>query len=226
MIFLGEQMKNLILTTALCALGVSGAQAADFSYSGTFVNDNDVQRFDFSVTAASTITLRSYGYAGGTQADGTVVAAGGFDPVLTLFTGAGAFIEDQDDGSNVPADPVTGSFFDVNLEVDLDPGSYFVTITQFDNFLIGSTFDDGFTYDNQPSFRVFCATGIFCDVNDESRTGDWAFDVLNVDVATIPTDPTGPTGPNPGIVPLPAGLPLMLAGLGALAWVRRSKSKG
>ncbi len=54
-------------------------QAADFSFRGNFSTDDEVHLFNFSVGATSTVTLKTLSYAGGTQADGTVISAGGFD---------------------------------------------------------------------------------------------------------------------------------------------------
>ncbi|MGZ2256911.1 VPLPA-CTERM sorting domain-containing protein [Roseobacter sp. A03A-229] len=39
----------------------------------------------------------------------------------------------------------------------------------------------------------------------------------------VVTDPNDPIDPNPAPVPLPAGLPLLLSGLGAFGWVRRGR---
>jgi len=64
------------------ALSLSGlASAADLSFQGSFDSDDAVQIFSFNVGAASTVTLRSLGYAGGTNANGGIVARrGGHQP--------------------------------------------------------------------------------------------------------------------------------------------------
>ncbi len=82
----------------------TGALAApqDFSFRGTFGADDEVALFDFTANGASTVTLRTYSYAGGTQADGTPIAAGGFDPILTHFDGTGLLI-DASTETTVPA---------------------------------------------------------------------------------------------------------------------------
>ena len=46
------------------------SKADNFSFTGSFAVDNDVQLFNFSVTAPSTVTLRTWSYAGGTNAAG------------------------------------------------------------------------------------------------------------------------------------------------------------
>ncbi len=109
-------MRLTKLFVALLALSVSSAvcRADDFSFTGNFNSINDVQLFTFSIGATSTVTLRSYGYAGGTNSAGTVIAEGGFDPILALFQGTGpgaVYIDQNDDGGSgqVPADSVTGA---------------------------------------------------------------------------------------------------------------------
>lgn len=174
----------------LTCLGPASAAPSDFSFTGLFAADDDVQRFDFTAGGSSTVTLRSYGYSGGTQANGNVVASGGFDPILALFDGAGNLIQQHDDGPDpVPADPVTGSRFDTNLSLALAAGDYFVTIMQFNNFFIGLPADDislGFGREGDPTFTsdYGCPNGQFCDLTAANRTNEWAFDILGVESAS------------------------------------------
>ncbi|MBU2993524.1 DVUA0089 family protein [Octadecabacter sp. 1_MG-2023] len=218
-------MKKFLSTIAATALMASAAHAATFSFSGEFVNDNDVVIFEFQVGALSDINLRSFSYGGGTQADGNVVAAGGFDPILTLFNSTGGLINSQDDSSNTTPDPITGNTYDVNLDVfALAAGTYSVAVSQYDNFNAGGNLSDGFFYDgagneNFTAGIASCSNAIFCDVSDTNRTGAFAFDISGVDDAIIVVDPT------PNVVPLPAGMPLMLAGIGAFAALRRRKNR-
>src|SRR5438309_8531640 len=115
----GYAMKKfaIILTAATLALSGAPAAAANFSYTGTLSNPDQVLLFDFVVGAPSTVTLRTYSYAGGTNAAGTVIPRGGFDPILALFDASGNEINQNDDGGgNVPADAVTGANFDTFLQ--------------------------------------------------------------------------------------------------------------
>ncbi len=126
--------------------------------------------FSFTAGGSSIITLRSYSYAGGIQANGNVVSAGGFDPILALFDSAGNFIDQNDDGNStiIPTDPNTGSFFDTELSVNLTAGDYTVAIMQFDNFAAGPTLSDGFTITGNAFFTAAlggCSNGQFCDVS-------------------------------------------------------------
>lgn len=209
--------KKVLCSAALAATMVLPAQAANFSFTGTFAADNDVQIFSFSVGVASTVTLQALSYGGGVQADGNVVSAGGFDNILSLFdANTGELLDSNDDGTLAQTDPTTGAAFDSSLEILLNAGDYLVAVTQYDNFASGSFLSDGFNYDS-PGNETFtsiqgCSNGIFCDVTGDNRTNAWAFDILNVDVA-VDTSP----------IPLPAGMPLMLVGVGAFAAARRLK---
>ena len=196
------------------------ADAASFSFRGNFAGDADVLQFVFNVGALSTVTLRSYSYAGGTMADGTVVNAGGFDPILALFDGVGNKLNEYDDGPDtVPADPVTGLFFDTNLVTSgLTAGTYTATFAQFANFF-GTTLAGGASEASSTfTSRYGCSNGQFCDASGYNRASFWAFDVLGVESAIV-------IDPNPSTVPVPATLPLLAAGLGMLGFgLRRRKS--
>jgi len=217
-------MRSKVLRAAAAvvaaALYAGSAQAANVSFTGSFAADDSVQLFNFSVGALSTVTLRSYSYAGGIQANGNVVAAGGFDPILALFDGAGHFIGQNDDGAGVPADPVTGRHYDTLLQTSLAAGNYIVSVMEYNNFAVGANLSDGFVRDGQGNFTpafTGCVAAAFCDVSGAVRTNQWAFDILNV------TDATEVGGVS--TVPIPAALPLLasaLAWLGFFGYRRRS----
>jgi hypothetical protein len=198
-------MAVAVLVPIIAAPGI--ARADNFSFTGSFSRDDDVQLFNFTVGATSNdVILRTWSYAGGTNAAGQVIPEGGFDPILALFDSTGALIGQNDDGGdNVPADSVTGAQFDTFLELTtLAPGTYTVAVMQYDNFANGPNLSDGFARTGEPNFTLDFApagsTGFFWDVTQHQRTGNWAFDILGVNSA--------------GIVPEPSSL--VMGGIGGL----------
>jgi len=198
-----------LAATAMIALAAP-ASATDFSFVGTLANDDQVLFFDFTVGALSSVTLRTYSYAGGVNAAGAVIARGGFDPILSLYDlGTGAKIAFNDDGGplRVPTDSVSGEAWDTFLLVnDLAAGSYRVAVSEYDN--TGPATLAG----------VFHGTDSvgFADVSqvaNNPRDGHWAFDVLNVQSAS-----------QVGVVPEPATWGLLIGGFGLTgAMLRRRR---
>jgi hypothetical protein len=202
--------------TLLCILALlvfsAVSRADNYSFTGNLTGINDVQSFTFSVGAGSNVVLRTWSYAGGTNAAGTFIPSGGFDPILALFQGLGPtaqYIGQNDDGGgNVPADPVTGAHFDTYLAVNnLVPGDYTVTIQDYANFANGPTLGDGFSGHGVTG-------GIFMDVTGHDRDSHWAFDVLGVESAQS----------QPGVTPEPSTYLLLgSALLGLVLIIRRQK---
>jgi len=200
----------------MLTLSASGVYALDFSFTGNFTNDNDVQLFNFSVGAPSTVTLRTWSYAGGTNAAGQVIARGGFDPILALFGSTGGFINKNDDGgSDVPADSGTGARFDTYFSSLLIAGNYQVSVMQYNNFANGPNLSDGFEQDGNINFTAAFPpghTGFFWDLTSDQRDSHWAFDILGVNQAS-----------QGGQVPEPATMLLLGSGLIGLAGYGRKK---
>lgn len=210
-------MRLTKLFIAVVVLSVSSAvcRADNFSFTGNFNGINDVQLFTFTVGATSTVTLRTYSYAGGTNSAGQVIAEGGFDPILALFQGTGPTaiqIGQNDDGGcgAVPHDSVTGQCYDTYLQLtNLDAGDYTVSIQDYANFANGPTLGDGFD-------GGALTGGTFIDFTGHNRDNHWAFDVMGVESASTP-----PTSP----VPEPSSIALLGTGLaGLVTAVRRRMS--
>jgi hypothetical protein len=199
------------------------AAATDFSFTGNFTRDDDVQLFNFTVGAPSTVTLRTWSYAGGTNAAGDVIARGGFDPILALFDGTGALVGQNDDGGcgNVAQD-ISGQCWDTFFSSALDAGSYTVAVMQYNNFANGPNLANGFSRQGQGNFTpAFSQCGAnqsaFEDVSGSAACGrdsHWAFDILNVGDAVVVGN----------AVPEPSTWAMMLLGFGAMGFsVRRAK---
>ena len=190
-------MTNRIFAALAAALLASSAQAASFSYTGSFTQDNGKAGYSFTLGSAGTVTLTSLGYAGGTNAAGQTIAAGGFDPVFTLYNSSGFDIAEVDDGTG--PDPV--------YSATLGAGTYTLYLTQYNNFGPASL-PGFFAFDGQPNFR-----GGFVDFYGNERNGNWALDISGVDSVTT------------AAVPEPAAWALMLAGFGLVGSAARRRQR-
>lgn len=216
-------LATALLFGGVLAGGVAQATTQDFSFTGTFNQDDNVQLFHFTANGLSTVVLRTWSYAGGTNAAGQPIAQGGFDPILALFDGMGNYIDQNDDGGcgRVAADSVTGQCWDTYLSSTLAAGNYTVSIMEYDNFANGPNLSDGFEQDGRGNFtnggNFFCNNGLpFCDAGGHTRENFWAFDVLGVEGATA--QPPATNVPEPGSLGM-LGFGSLVAGW--LLWRRR-----
>jgi len=179
------------------------------SYFGAFTQDDNQQTFQILVGDPTTITLQSWGFAGGTNAAGSVIPAGGFATVLSLFDPSGLLVT-SDTGGTAPdgctprnIDEATGFCLDAYVsESVLTSGSWTAVLTEFDNTANGPALADGFTQDGAGNFN-----NGFQLFYTFQRTGNWAVDI------------------NDGYTPEPAAAWLTLAGLGFLARYRRRRKE-
>jgi hypothetical protein len=175
--------RALILAFGSALLLSVGAVRADvISITGSLATADDVYTKIFTLTQVSKVTIQSWGYGGGTNASNVVIPSGGFDPSVALFLGSGpsAILFDfNDDGTCPPGsfDIVTGGCLDSNLmETGLLPSTYTLTLTVSPNFPNGPTLADGFT-----------GGGDFVDVFGDSRTSNFAVDIITTPaVAAVP----------------------------------------
>jgi len=194
-----------ILPVLAAAMGV--ASASVISLTGTLNTAEDTFETTVSVATAGTVTLQTWGFGGGINAAGMVIASGGFDPLVAVFAGTGSgatILNGSSDGlSNYssftgcpPAGTVTiGSFAgqcgDITMVMSLSMGTYTVILSDaeyipnaiFDN----GTFGEGFT-DLTPGTLPLqtCADQNNC-VND---TANWALDITTPGVSVAAPEPS------------------------------------
>lgn len=101
----------------LCALASTHALAATLpiSLSGTLDDDQDVQWFEARVDYKHVVSLATRSYAGGANASGDVILAGGFDPAISIYTKQGKKLAFNNDYLGAPADPGNGNSYDAGL---------------------------------------------------------------------------------------------------------------
>ncbi len=132
--------------------------AATVSYTGTLATPENIFTQVITVPVAGTVTLQTWGFGGGTNAAGTVIGAGGFDPLVGFFSGTGAGAQIVDATSDIltnygsytgcpPAGTVTigafaGNCGDVTMKFAVAPGMYTVILADGD-YIPQAVYDNG-----------------------------------------------------------------------------------
>jgi hypothetical protein len=218
---LGGELMRLSrygLVVLVFCLSVGVASAGNFSFTGTFVQDDQLEIFLFTAPSAGAM-LRTWSYAGGTNANGQIIPAGGFDPILTVFDATGGltnsspFVDNNNDGAGVATDLTTGNAFD-SLLLLANPGTYALVLSQNDNFANQPTFGDGFHEQGNGNFTAaYCGGQSFCDITPAQRNGNWAVDIVGAGTAIDITAPE------------PGSILLWATGIASLALLRRRRTQ-
>ncbi|CAM3882497.1 DVUA0089 family protein [Roseateles saccharophilus] len=162
------------------------------SYTGTLTGADDslTGQIVLSLSGASTVTLQTWGFGGGTNAAGVNIQAGGFAPFVGVFSGTGDSAQIVDGSSDIlsnyggysgcpPGSEATigaaSVCGDLHMSFDLGPGVYTVLLTNgtyLPNAVFGGgQLGDGFT---DLSGGVF-QTCVGLDCLDGSAK--WALDI-------------------------------------------------
>jgi hypothetical protein len=191
-----------VLSLAIGSIAASDAKASVvepsvFSFTGALQSSSDTVSFEFMVNVVpSYITLRTFQFGGGVQGDNNTVAAGGFDPYLTLFDSVGNIIAANDD-----IDFDNGLFDSLIQYTITTVGKYRLEMKVSDKVQSAGSYFAGI---------AVCDSGQQCSGFASQFQSNWALDITGnvVKPTVIPT-------------PIPAGLPLLLGGLAAFGLMRR-----
>jgi hypothetical protein len=196
-----------MLLSAVCLLTATASGSSFLSYVGTFGAADDVLEESFTLTSADTNNIQTWSFGGGTNAAGHLIPAGGFDPLVALFSGlppsADIYVDssgnpfvDADNLSNPPYSPGgncppagfvtigagTGASIcgdDFMKIVNLAAGVYTLVLTDANN-------QPDAIYDNGSLSEGFSNSGVFQTCNQTSegltcvgRSAGYAVDVVS-----------------------------------------------
>jgi hypothetical protein len=215
-------MKLAIFVVGLLVTVVAFADTV--SYTGILSSPEDTWETNATLSTAGTLTLQTWGFGGGTNAAGTVIPAGGFDPFVGVFDSSGNLIQGTSDVlSNYTSFPgcppaglvtigsVPGNCGDITMSLPLAAGTYTVLLADAEN--IPNAIFDSPSYGNLSEGFTDLTGGAFqtcADLTDcNNDTANWALDVN--------TPPSVTATPEPGA--------LVVCGLGWMAMVATWKLK-
>jgi hypothetical protein len=191
--------KFLCLFFALFLIATFGrANAATLTFTGSLTADDSVFTYTFTTASTQVFNFYTTSYGGGVNLNGTITPAGGFDPVLTLFStttgnvlGFGGGTGTCQGSSHIA--PATGLCEDASFSETLAAGAYTLDLTEFPNVAIGQL-ADGFLFAGDHTI-----TGDICGVSGGTflesdvapcaqRTSSYAVNVSST--SPVPEPPT------------------------------------
>jgi hypothetical protein len=135
-----EVKRNRVwLAIAVLGFGARMYGSVTYSYTGTLSTAESVYEQTFTLDVTQDVAIETFGFGGGVNGQGAPIAAGGFDPLVALFSGTGAaatIVTDTFGNPIAGADTLTG--FSGNC-----PPAGFITIgTGSGNSVCGDVFLD------------------------------------------------------------------------------------
>jgi len=194
-------MKRYFLLMALAG----SAFASTISYTGTLSSPEDVFETSATLNSAGTLTLQTWGFGGGTNAAGTSIPAGGFDPFVGVLDAGGNLIQGTSDSlTNYPSfmgcppagtvtiGSVPDNCGDIKMSLALGAGTYSILLTDADYFptaITGTPYGnlgEGFTDFTGGAFPLTTCADL-SDCNND--TANWALDVTTTTTSGIAAIP-------------------------------------
>lgn len=193
------------LLTVLFFAACSAAPAATLSYTGSLDSPEDYFLTTVTLHSTDNLILQTWGFGGGINGNGTPIPAGGFDPLVAVFSGAGPSATIVDGSSDIlsnygsytgcpPAGTVTigssiGNCGDLTMSFVLPAGTYTIILSDagyipnalFDN----GTFAEDFTDLTGGVFQT-CVDAQNCITG----TSNWALDISGRTLTATPEPST------------------------------------
>ena len=232
---IGSKQVLLLLAISFARIGMS----ATVSYSGTLASAEDIFETTVTLSGPGSLTLQTWGFGGGTNAAAMAIPAGGFDPLVAVFTGTGGganFVEGVSDiltnfagfigcppAGTVTIGSIAGNCGDIQMTLSLSGGPYTILLSEgafipnavFDN----GTLSEGFTDLTGGAFQT-CLDQVNCN-ND---TANWAMDVT-VSGASQAPEPAAWGTACLGLLGLAVAVRIR-SGTGNNPWLQRKQERG
>ncbi len=201
------------------------------SFTGTLSSPSSVFETTLTLASGGDVLLQTYGFGGGTNGQGTAIAAGGTDPFLAIFAGTGDAATILTDAlanpfgtsaalSNFggfagcpPAGTVSigGSAVcgDITMNLGLLAAGTYTIVLSDGQYIANAVFDNGTLGEGFTDFTggAFCNTSIN-GADCPNTSGAYALDVTSPSVAT----------------PEPGTLLLLGTGILAISWKGRKRA--